>query len=285
MSRPCFEKETYESDILEFTGRTLQDWRDERLKWLKLYGNSYDDVASIQGFDFDKATFEGLVSCYNHPARLAEVYTNTAQWIVHSRVGQENLGDPRFKIFKYFLGEEKKRVLDHGCKDGSHSWTFWNQGYHVTMADLPLDYLKFIDWRIKKYNITDIEVTFVNDKLDFLEERVFDLIFSREVMEHCINPHKVLAYLSDHLKMDGLFYLTVGFTGGQYHLMRNHDLFCVEPGKVGNTNGNKRWQQCLKDAGLDVYPVSMVIPDDLVGKEPFLFIKKRNVDWSKFDFE
>ncbi len=282
---PHFRKETYNDDLLEFTGKSFDSWQAERLKWRGLYGDNYDDVASIQGYDFNKVTHKGLIECYNHPSRLAEVYTNTALWIVHSRFGFENLDNPIFKFFKYNLCHSTKqlKVFDHGCKDGSRSWSFWNQGYDVTIGDLPLQYLKFIDWRIKKYSIPDIEVIIIEVELNYLGDRMFDLIWSREVMEHCVNSHKVLAYLSDYININGFLFLNVSFTGGQYHLMRNHDLFCIEPGGVGNSNGNKRWKQCLKDAGLDEYPIK--IQEDLADKAPYLFIKKRPVDWSKFDFE
>ena len=194
------KKETYESDLLEFTKRSFNSWQEERLKWRSLYGDNYDDVASAKGYDFDIVTHDGLIKCYDHPARLAEVYTNTALWIVSSRFGFENLDNPTFKFFKNLLATSKNqlKVLDHGCKDGSHSWPFWNQGYHVTMADLPLEYLKFIKWRVKKHNVPDIDVIFIEKELNYLGDKMFDLLWSREVMEHCINYHKLLAYLSDH---------------------------------------------------------------------------------------
>ena len=61
---PHFRKETYNDDLLEFTGKSFDSWQAERLKWRGLYGDNYDDVASIQGYDFGcKDVYKGQ-TCY-----------------------------------------------------------------------------------------------------------------------------------------------------------------------------------------------------------------------------
>lgn len=117
---------------------------------------------------------------------------------------------------------------------------------------------------------------FINEPLDYLGDNKFDFLFSHEVMEHCINPHKVLAYLSDHLNMGALIYLSVGFTAAGFHLIRNRDLFGIEKNEIADTSGNYLWRDCIKNAGLSVLSRT----ED---RKSFLE-KTGEVNWKFFDF-
>lgn len=273
-------KETYESDLLEFTGKPLSFWKEQRLRFLEQYGPEYCDHISNDNIDFSKPTYDFLVDRYNTIGWLTSVYTHD-HFVNPNRTELQEY--PLYRFFKKFLGNEKKIAVDHGCKMAEISWVLWTQGYYVLAVDLPLDYIKFLSWRIQKYNVPDIEIVTVNEKTTFLQDRMVDAIFSQEVFEHCINPHKVLAYLSDHLRLGGLFYISVGFTGGGFHLVRNEQLFAFEEGKPGTIYGNTRWKNCIFAAGLE--EIEQYQKEKIPGSAGILYEKKREVDFSKFDFE
>ena len=102
-------------------------------------------------------------------------------------------------------------------------------------------------------------------------------MFSNDTFEHCIEPHKVLAYMSDHLRINGLFYIGLAFTISDipYHLRQNHRLF-----GNGNVYGNEKWLDYVKATGLEPHKNSIYRD----GNVPTLFVKKYPVNWSKFDF-
>lgn len=276
----CFDEKTYEEDILEFTGKPLSFWKEKRIEFLERYGPEYPDHICSDDIDFSKPTYEFLVDRYNTIGWLTSVYTH--EWFIKSN-RRELLEYPLFRFFKNFIGDEHKIIIDHGCKMADISWVFWTQGYHVIAVDLPLDYIKFLNFRIKKYNISDIEFVTVDRELSFLKDRKVDAIFSQEVFEHCINAHKVLAYLSDHLKIGGLFYISISFTSGGFHLTRNGELFASEENEKGNIYGNKRWKDCILAAGLEENESykKEKIPDSA----GILYEKKREVDFECFNFE
>lgn len=281
MSIQSLTKETYAEDILEFTGKPLSFWKEQRIKFLQEYGPEYCDHISCDGVDFSKPTFDFLTDRYNTVGWLTSVYTHD-HFINGNR--RELLEYPLFRYFKNFLDNDKKMIaMDHGCKMADISWIFWTQGYHVLAVDLPTEYMKFLEFRIKKHNIKDFEVVYVDKHTSYLDNRLVDVIFSKEVFEHCINAHKVLAYLSDHLKIGGLFYISVTFTASQFHLTRNEQLFALEENKEGNVYGNDRWKNCISASGLEI--VEQYEKEKEKGSAGILYKKIKEVDFSKFDFE
>ena len=150
-------------------------------------------------------------------------------------------------------------------------------GYIVTLADLPLDWFKFAEWRSKKYNTPDLDYIFIEHPYKYLPDgRMWDFIWSHHALEHCLHPHKALAHLSNHLNISGLAYLQPAFTGHKYHLCHNRDLFGIEDDGTTNTNGNSKWRKCLNDAGLEKYKYKNCVD---------MYIKVRPVKWGEFDFE
>lgn len=300
-SVPQFRKDTYEADLLEFTKKSLKEWRET----FDSLGQVHDKV-SILTDKLYNTSHEEIIESHKDTFWMSEPYVRG--YIADSQANIERLKELNFKVTEDFLGREKKYALDHGCRDGTYAWPLWIQGYHVTFVDLPLEYFKFMEWRAKKYKVPDLDFVYVDKPLDYLDNRMFDLIWSHDTLEHCIHSHIVLAYLSDHLKIGGLFHLTVGFGEEEHgpckpkskrHLIRNYELFGLEIKDsilVERGFGNYRWKQCIVDAGLDVYekstffdnrdPKNIKISDKPVGTEahPIFFIKKRDVDWRKFEF-
>lgn len=270
-------EETYKKDLLEFTGKSLSYWKERRLFYFNKYGNDFQDHATIENKDFSHISHNLLIELYNHEAWHALYYTEDNFRRLNI---SESLEHPVFKIFKDYLHNERKIVLDHGCNCCKNSWIFLRQGYKVLSVDLPLDYIKFLDWRIRKYNVSDIEFLFVEQSTEYLKDYIVDAIYSNDVFEHCINPHRVLAYLSDHLRIGGIFFVEVVFSDSKYHLRRNYELFTLEHDGKEKFYGNLRWQECIKNAGLEKIESYKKEKDANV-----MYIKKQEVDFSKFDFE
>ncbi len=269
-----FTQETYAQDLFEFTGKSINYWIQEKEKWdkfeIKNNTSSPSESASIGALrgngSWKKITHKQYIKVYNHPAQLANAYASK----VHRDIPFDFEDKPIARFTQGLLQGKKKYALDHGS--GAKINPLWLQGYHLTLADLPTEWFKFFAWRIKKYKVIDIDTIFVTPERQFsyLEERKFDFIWSHDSLEHCISAHKVLAHLSEHLKKDGFFFISLVFDDGGSDLDRNCELF-------SNSNrGNKLWRDCIGNAGLEKYC-------ELEGKE--IFIKKKEVNWNEFNFQ
>jgi len=275
-STPKFTHETYEQDVLEFTGKNMDYWNRERERWgkfeVKNRASSPWESASIGMLrgsgSWKKITHEQIIEVYKHPALLAEAYVA----MVNKDISLDDhlLDRPIFHLTEKFLQGKRKYALDHGS--GAKINLLWSQGYHLTIADLPTEFFKFFAWRVKKYKVPDIDVISVTPErqFDFLGERKFDFIWSHDSLEHCISPHKVLAHLSEYLKKDGFFFISVSFGDDGSDVDRNCELFGE------GSRGNNLWRRCIEDAGLEKYC-------ELEGKE--FFVKRKEVMWDRFDFQ
>lgn len=273
-----FRTNTYKQDLLEYTGKTYDEWYIEREKWEALGGV---DVVSVEepvrqtDYNWTGITHEQLIDAYNHPSWMAYGYTGN---FVRTEIPkEEGLQDESKQFAKEFLGNKTKNALEHGCGGGLSGFHLWQMGYSITLCDLPLNWFKFMEWRTKKYHVPDIDFIFINHPYEYLPEgRMWDFMWSHHVLEHCKHPHKALGHLSDHLKIGCFFYLQPAFTGDKYHLVHNCDLFGIEENGIANDHGNHVWRKCIKDAGLEQYKYKNCVD---------LYQKVRQADWNKLDFK
>jgi len=100
-------------------------------------------------------------------------------------------------IKKYKITKEMK-VLDLGCGRGDFLEPFKNRGFSVYGLDLSYNCLKKL--QNKGYNVK--YCNFEKDKIPFTKN-YFDIIFSKSVIEHIINPDNFLNEIKRILKSNG----------------------------------------------------------------------------------
>lgn len=111
------------------------------------------------------------------------------------------LARARKEFYEHTLGRPLESLLDVGCGDGAFCVAFRELG---------------VDWAGLDINP---EVTAFTQEIglpialgDFTQrpvERQFDVIFSSQVLEHCLNPHEYLAKARETLTPGGLLHLDV----------------------------------------------------------------------------
>jgi 2-polyprenyl-3-methyl-5-hydroxy-6-metoxy-1,4-benzoquinol methylase len=91
-------------------------------------------------------------------------------------------------------------ILDYGAGAGTLSIFFKNQGYAVTYADLPGKLYNFSRWRFarRRINIPMINLR----KKPILSGQ--DCILSTEVIEHVVDPIKIIELFKNRLEKNGV---------------------------------------------------------------------------------
>ena len=232
---------TFEQDVLDFSKVNLSSWKNIRDNW-----HQYHSIGVDALIDGDKEyTHEELLQFLNHPIFNAYGYSEFTHksYVIDSHINSNDR--PWMKIIKSYY-TQGCRILDFGCGDLTNAICFHDMGYKTTVVDAPADWIKFIEYRCKKYNI-DIDFRYAQTNNTFLnDDEKFNVIFSHEVLEHVKDPDKVLEYLVNHLKVGGLLFVSVTFTTGAFHLKENHDRF----GYDGNVHHNPAWIKVLESLNL-----------------------------------
>lgn len=212
-----FNPSSYAQEVFDFTGKSLEYFKSHFNEALKNRGTIVDNTRDI----FSQ---EELININNH------FIINTIAYVrgVHPDYCiDSHLNSPSrvwMKRFKDFFSPGK-RILDHGCGDCTNALTFYDMGYDVVSIDLPIDWIKFIEFRCKKYSV-NIDFRYTHNNHDFIKDNEqFDVLFSHEVLEHIKNPEEVVAYMIQHLKSGALAFISTFFTAGDLHLKENRDKF------------------------------------------------------------
>jgi len=236
-------EQTFEQDVLDFSKMPLSFWKDMRDNWHKNHSIGVDAL-----IDGDKEySHEELLSFLDHPIFNAYGYSEFAHknYVIDSHINSNDRPWMKFIKSKYAQGS---RILDFGCGDLTNAICFYDMGYNTTVVDAPADWIKFIEYRCKKYGINiDFRYSKTNDTF-LKDDEQFDVIFSHEVLEHVKNPDKVLKYLVDHLKICGLLFVSVTFTTGAFHLKENHERFGYGP--EGNVHHHPEWMKVINSLNL-----------------------------------
>lgn len=119
---------------------------------------------------------------------------------------------PLLEILSYKMSssEQKPRVLDLGCGNGSLSYLIAQQGYEVVGVEesesgFELARLNFPDCQFIQASIYDLPYT----KL----ENSFDIVVSSEVIEHLLYPRELVKAAKKCLKPNGRLILTTPYHG------------------------------------------------------------------------
>lgn len=128
----------------------------------------------------------------------------------YNRIAYDDLQKPfesnryknRYLPLKSFIGDVKgKRVLDVGCGDGAFLSLLKN--CEKIGVDIAEAYIKIAKRRGLNVFFHDIELPFDQHM------GKFDIIIISDVLEHVLNPQRVLENIKKVLKRDGLIYVVI----------------------------------------------------------------------------
>jgi 2-polyprenyl-3-methyl-5-hydroxy-6-metoxy-1,4-benzoquinol methylase len=122
---------------------------------------------------------------------------------------------PATNTLRVLEPQVRETVLDFGAGIGSQLLPFANRpAVQCTHVDVGGVMMKYAAWRYRRC----WPVEFVELKDDYLEKgvpelkgRTFDLVICTEVLEHLIEPEKLVAMLASYVKLGGLCVATVSF--------------------------------------------------------------------------
>ena len=246
---PRFTRETYRQDLKEFTGKTYEEWFELRKHYEALGG--VDHITGQILSDWINPSFEDLFRAYNHESWMAFGYTGN--FVPEELVIREPNSDIQWtsaavKHFTYGMS-----AMDWGSGGGSSAYNLWNIGYNSYLADLPLDWFKFIETRAKKYGTVDLNFIYINQNLGWmLIDLKLDFIVWHQVAEHTIDPELcVEEMVKNHMHIGSLIWISCSFTATTYHLINNRDKFGIEKDGIANCAGNHIWRDHLQKIGLE----------------------------------
>lgn len=157
----------------------------------------------------------------------------------------ENYNDPGFvsRLIPYLPDLKQYKILDYGCGGGLGALSLFNNGCkNVMLADIPTPLFEIVR-RALAAHIGQDRFFYITEKFPLKEH--YDLILCCDVLEHVMDPDKVLKHLVDHTRY---LFMTTFFGGSDYappHLKQN-DKYAVS---------SEAWLQVTESCGL--VPVSL----------------------------
>ena len=138
------------------------------------------------------------------------------------RIWQENYQETEIKELERLSGGLKnKRILDVGCGMGGLLIAMNLSGLDAAGLDPNEDYCKITKMRGQRYKINPEVYNAYGEKIPFKND-CFDVIISKDVLEHCKNPKRFLKEGYRVLKPGGKFFINVcnrfGYSDSHYHL-------------------------------------------------------------------
>ena len=126
---------------------------------------------------------------------LSEFISNTNH---HTPTYEKKLKFIYSQIIQYSKKHDKEihdlKILEAGCGDGGISIPLASLGCKVKSFDIDQNYIKHVQNIIKENNITNLEVTEGNAYTSN-DNQTYDIIILSEVLEHVLEPEKLLANL------------------------------------------------------------------------------------------
>ena len=175
------------------------------VKWSNLSAKEWDEMKIDQ----------------NDITQVMEFYKKTPNYIFelmeyHSTEGKQRLSKTVIDICKK---NDIKSILDFGAGICQDSITASKNGFNATAVDIPGKTFDYGKWRIKK-QAPNTKTIDISNEIPLTEE--YDAITCFEVLQHVVNPKKTLEHLREHLKSDGLLFLTTRFKNN-YPLALKHN--------------------------------------------------------------
>jgi 2-polyprenyl-6-hydroxyphenyl methylase/3-demethylubiquinone-9 3-methyltransferase len=98
--------------------------------------------------------------------------------------------------------------LDFGSGIGSSGILFGKYGFKITLADISDAMLNYSKWRLARH---DISANFIDLKTQILPQEYFDCVTAIEILEHTIDPVKIMSSIAKSLKIGGYAFVTTPF--------------------------------------------------------------------------
>lgn len=242
------------------------EWRDVHLKkdCLEFFNILYEDIIKpaqpflslkqgenpLRRYIFSKynpKTKEDLFEMYKSDEYLARDMLQVGDNYfasLHELTEHEKNISYIYKIaFDVFSAKKDIAILDYGAGTAIYALKLYFNGFsNITIADIPHKYLKFLEFLCKKY---DINIKFIYLENDESLIKEYDYLICSEVLEHVFEPEEVLVHLRDHLKDDGVMYLSTFFDDmhgeDPTHLVQNTIRY----------NNPEKWLSIVKRHGLE----------------------------------
>jgi starch synthase len=117
-------------------------------------------------------------------------------------------------LFNFCAGLKDKRdelkILDFGGGIGSQMISLSRlKGVKLSYADIPGKTFEYARWRFNRRHI-DIDMLDAG-KGDFLDDRMYDVVITLDVVEHLVDPESTVRYLVNHIKPDGYLAVVTSF--------------------------------------------------------------------------
>jgi len=138
------------------------------------------------------------------------------------------LNGPLQYAFAMEVAKQRKLVdyLDYGSGAGTGGLFFALNNFNVALADISKTNLDFCKYRFKKRNLS---FELIDLKNNIPKANSYDVITCFDVLEHSLEPIKVLRTLCDSLKENGMLILTMPFGKDKdrpMHIVTNPRISC-----------------------------------------------------------
>lgn len=122
---------------------------------------------------------------------------------------------------------KESKVLDYGAGGGAFSFYLFLNGFtDTTLADLSTPAFKFLQYICKK---EEMGIKFIDIVTEYDLKEMYDYVICSEMLEHCIEPVKVLQHIVDHMNVGAYMYLSTFFNDmnglDPFHLKSNTKRF------------------------------------------------------------
>jgi SAM-dependent methyltransferase len=134
--------------------------------------------------------------------RTLDEYTHNMLALHHGRAAAARpLAKARLDFYAQALGRRPQSLLDVGCGDGAFCQAYRELGVDWAGLDINPEVTAFT----RAQGLPVVQGDFTRLPV----ERRFDVIFSSQVLEHCLNPHEFLDKARATLNPGGLLHLDV----------------------------------------------------------------------------
>ena len=147
---------------------------------------------------------------------LGEGRENIPNFAFHIMTFLYKLSSPFFsvkKIAQTFDIKEGSTVIDYGCGPGRYTKIiseYLGQNGKLYSLDIQKLAMKYVNEKIKKYNLNNVETVLANGYSSNLEENCADFIYAMDMFHMIENPNDFLKELHRLLKNDGILAIADG---------------------------------------------------------------------------
>jgi len=149
--------------------------------------------------------------------KVIEFYRDTGSYLFD--LVQYNYENPYYArwtedLFNFCAGLKNEKgelkILDFGGGIGSQIISLSKlKAAKLSYADIAGKTFEYATWRLNRRHI-DIDMIDAS-KEDFLEDRMYDVVITLDVVEHLLDPEATVRYLVKHIKPDGYLAVVTSF--------------------------------------------------------------------------